>query len=120
MSNPRNGHDPNTVPADERDWIGEVARMLKRETMLLPEYGHVEALYHELVPLQAIVAMQNRGLIALLLQVGQPGFVVDRKVIQKIEAAGLDLTVKREPGGGSITITILRPAPAAPASTPKG
>lgn len=117
MTTPRNGHDPNAVPADQRDWIGEVGKMIARTTMMLPEYGHVEALYCELVPLQAIVAMQNRGLIALLLQVGQPGFVVDRKVIQKIEAAGLDLTVAREPHGGAITIKLLRQAPAAP-STP--
>lgn len=109
---PRNGHDPRT---DERDWIGEAARMCAkpRQTMLLPEYGHVEALLAKNAELANIVALQNRALISCLLTFGRPGFEVSARTIEKFEQAGLDIAIQRSLGG-PITVNLLRPAPAPP------
>lgn len=112
----RNGHhrhDPTTaVPEPTRDWLGEAGLMVAKKTLSLPEVGHVEALLNELVPLQKIVALQNRALICLLLQINQSGFVVPAKVIAQIEAKQLDLLVHRNYEGAPIVVKLLRPAPA--------
>lgn len=106
-SNGHNGHDHS------RDWLGEAMLMGTGKTLMLPERGHIEALYKELVPAQRIAALQNRALIALLLSVGQPGFVVDRKNLAKIEAKQLDISIEREMGG-PILVKLIRPTTAEP------
>lgn len=111
---PRNGHDHGMVDDDrDRDWIGEAARMVAvpRQTMMLPEYGHVEALYNELVPLQKIVALQNRALISLLLHLKQSSFQVLPLAIREIEHKQLDLMVQHDREGGPIVVTLVRQAP---------
>lgn len=112
--NGHNGHHPADVPAEERDWIGEATKMCAkpRKTLLLPEYGHVEALLAKNAELTNIVALQNRALITCLLQFGQPGFIVPASTIQKIEHEQLDLAIQRPQIGGPIHVNLLRPAPA--------
>lgn len=111
----KNGHNGHPVrpPTDQRDYLGEALLMGNGKTMMLPERGHIEALCQELVPLQRITALQNRALVALLLSVGQPGFVVDPKNLAKIEAKRLDISIEREMGG-PILVKLIRPTPADP------
>lgn len=109
MSHPT-GQRPNGTATDDRDWIAEARRILTSETMLLPERGHLAAVQAQANELSKIVALQNRALIAMFLELKRSGMEVPAATIAQIEAAGLDLAIDRQ-AGGPLTVRLLKHAP---------
>lgn len=92
------------------DYLAQARALLSGDTALVPSLDHLRALQAEVNQIALLVALQNRALVALLLDRSKAAVTVPATLIGQIEAMGLDVSIQRQQGG-PLHVALVRFAP---------